>query len=199
MRHALQVERHRHRLIGRDQHLHDIGLVDRHRPAEQVARARGLVIGIDLPQQLVPPGQVIVNRIVGVAGRRVAKDFLEQRRQLAVAAGTCDIDNNRLVAVTHRVISKTLGKVRQPALQRQPHGKAPRSDNVLLHHWLQQLDHRIDARDIARRIGRQIGAAARPDGIGQMPGGIIERRAEHRRLKIDPAQAGRKVELRRGQ
>ena len=206
MRHALQIEPDRYRLIGRDQHLHDIGLVDRHRPAQQVARAAWAVIGVDLPQQLVPPGQVIEHRIVDVGDRhalrqrrRMTENLLEQRRQLTVAQRAANIDRNRLVAVAGRIIGKALGKAGQPALQREAHRKAPRGGDVLLHHRLQQLDHRIDARDIARRIGRKVGPGARSHRIGQMPGGLVQDRTQHFRAEVDPAQRSGKVELRRGQ
>ena len=53
---------------------------------------------------------------------------------------------------------------------RQPHREAARGDDVLLHHRLQQLDHRRDAGDILRRIGREVGAAAGPDRVGDVAG-----------------------------
>ena len=195
MRHAANIEVDRIILERRQQHLEDERLVDRDRAAEQVAAARRMIIGIYLPQDFIPVGQVIEHRIVGVGRRGGAEDRLEQRCQFAVRGG--------FVGIAGGVVRDPLGKPAQPALQRQSHRKPARGDDVLLHHRLEQLDHRRDARHILGGIAGEVGAArppvrSRPDRICNMPGRLVEQRRKHLRLEIDPAQRGGEVELRRG-
>ncbi len=191
VRDAADVEVDADGLEGRQHHLHDEGLVDRERGAAEIALAGRVVIRIDLRQDAVPLRQVVEHGIVRVAGRRAGEDRLEHRGELAVG--------RRLVAVGGEIVGEAAEEVLEAALHRDADRITARSRDVLGHDRLQHVDHGRDAGDVMRRIGRQVGAAAGADGIGDVPGRIVELRRQHLGAEIDTAERGREMELRRRQ
>jgi hypothetical protein len=188
---AADIEVEADGLEGRQQHLQHEKLVDRERTADKVALARGAVVRIDLRQHAVPVGQVVEDRVVAVARRGATEDRLEQRRELPV--------RRRVVAVGGGVVGDTSEHLLEAALHGQAHGVAARGRDVLLHHRLQQRDHRVDARHVRARIRRQVGPARRSDRVGKLPDRRVEPRRQHLGPEVDPGERGREVELRRRQ
>ena len=188
---AADVEIDADRLERRQQHLHDEGLVDRERAAAEIAFTGRMIVGIDLREDRVPLGEVIEHGIVRVAGRRAGEDRLEHRGEFAV--------RGRLVAVGGDVVFDAVEEAPEPALHGDTDRIAARGRDIRVHHRLQHLDHGLDAGDVLRRIGRQVGAAAGTDGVIDVAGRIVEMRRQHLGTEIDAAQRGGEMELRRGQ
>ncbi len=97
------VEIHGHGFVGRQQHLEDEGLVDAELGVEYVVRVARAVVGIDLREDDVPAGEVVVDRVVGIARRRALEDRLEHRREFMVAG--------RAVLVGHDVVGQLAGEL----------------------------------------------------------------------------------------
>ena len=172
MRHPTQIQVDPNILERRNHHLHDERLIDRH-------AVFGRVVGIDLPEDLVPVGQVVEHRVIVVRGGRSGEDRFEQRRQLAVGGG--------FVAVARDVVFEACCIVGQPALHGQAHREPPTGGDVLRHNRLEHLDHHADAGYVARGIGREVGAAARSDGVVDLAALVVERRAQHFGPEFHPA------------
>ena len=123
---------------GRDDHLEDKLLINGNRGAKGVACAVNTVIRIDLVKDLVPLGQVLIG--VVVASRSLLKNRLEHRGKFIVLG--------RRIAVALDIVLNTASKILEPTLQRHAHRKCTTGDDVLLHHLVEKLNHRVDGRNI---------------------------------------------------
>ena len=164
-------------------HLEDEALLDRDAAPAHVARPADRVIGVDLPQDAVPLGQVVVARIV--APRQRLEHGLEHGRELAVGRRSVDI------AVD--VVLNSAREVRQSALQRHAHGERPADRLVVRQHRREQLDHCPDAGRIAAL--RQAGRAERVDRVIDRAVRLVDRGRQDLRPEIDAHQRGREVQL----
>ena len=167
----------------------DEGLIDGDCCAPHVACARRRVIGIDLPEDLTPLGQIIEDHITGVGGRSAGKDRLKHRRDLPICRWHVFVETN--------VVYEALGIIFEPALERKPHRQPSADNDVFGHHAADEIDHRLCGRDVARL--RETGASAFVDCVGDVPRRGIDAGGQHLRAESNPAKRRCEMELCRGQ
>ena len=63
---AANIKRDANILERRDDHLQDECLINPHGRPEQIAAARGLIIGVNLPEDFIPISQIVKYRVVRV-------------------------------------------------------------------------------------------------------------------------------------
>lgn len=144
MGHTANVQINAGVLKCRQQHLHNEGLIDGDCPAQQVPFSARAIIRIDLPENFIPGGQIIENRIVLVTRRSIGKYRFEQRCKLALC--------RRDVRICCSIIFEAVSVSGQATLQGKANREPATGCDILDHYRFQQLNHDLDAGHIAVRI-----------------------------------------------